>query len=76
MSDMFKLNGGDIAKGLVIAVLGAVFATVAQWLNMPGFDFATFQWEELAKIAGSTALLYLTKNFLSTSDGKVLGSIG
>ena len=74
-SEIFRLGQRDFVKGIVVAVLGAVLATLAQWVNAPGFDFATFQWGEILKIATSAAIFYLSKNFLSTSDDKVLGKI-
>ena len=74
-SEIFRLGQRDFVKGIVVAVLGAVLATLAQWVNAPGFDFATFQWGEILKIATSAAIIYLSKNFLSTSDDKVLGKI-
>ena len=63
-SEIFRLGQRDFVKGIVVAVLGAVLATLAQWVNAPGFDFATFQWGEILKIATSAAIIYLSKNFL------------
>ena len=75
-SVLFKLDSNDFVKGLIVAVLGAVFATLAQWFNMPGFDLATFDWGELGKIAFMAGFAYLSKNFLSDDRGRVLGGIG
>lgn len=74
-SAFFKLTGSDFFKGLVVAVLGAVFATLAQWFDVPGFDFGTFQWGELLRIGLSAAVAYLAKNLLSTKDGKFMGVV-
>ena len=76
MSGMFTLNSKDFLKGLIVAVMAAVFATLAQWLNAPGFEFTSFNWGELLKIAIAAGTSYLGKNLFSDSDGKVLGSIG
>ncbi len=76
MSSFGKLNFSDLGKGLVVAVLGAVFSVLAQGLNAPGFDFATFDWGEVLKLAISTAFAYLVKNVLSDENGKVFGKIG
>lgn len=73
-SAFLNLKGNDFAKGLVVAVLAAIFATLAQWFNAPGFDFATFQWDELAKIAAGAAIAYLSKNLFS-HEGKFVGKI-
>jgi hypothetical protein len=75
-SAFLKLKSNDIVRGGVVAVLAAVFATLAQWFNAPGFDFASFQWDELAKVAIGAFIAYIGKNWISTPDGKVLGSIG
>lgn len=76
MSDMLKLDTKDFIKGLAVAVLAAVFTTLAQWLNAPGFDFATFNWSELLKISIAATAAYLGKNLLSDDKGKIMGSIG
>lgn len=76
MSNLFTLNSKDFVKGLTVAVLAAVFTTVAQWLNAPGFDFATFDWGELGKVAAAATMAYLAKNFFSDKDGRVLGRLG
>ena len=73
MSSFFHLNSADFAKAGVVFVLASVFATLAQWFNTPGFDFATFQWDELFKVAFMAALTYLSKNLLSTKDGRFGG---
>ena len=74
-SFLFKLDGNDLLKGLIVAVLGAVFATLAQWFNMPGFDLATFDWTELFKVGFLAGFAYLSKNFLSDDRGRVLGAV-
>lgn len=75
-SELFTLNVKDLTRGLVVAVLGGVFAALSQVLNVPGFDFATFQWAEIGRIAIISAIGYLAKNLLSDESGKVLGGIG
>jgi hypothetical protein len=75
-SAFFKWSSNDLLRGLVVAVLGAIFAWLAQAFNAPGFDFATFQWDELLKVAFGAFVAYMSKNLLSTSDGKVFGKIG
>lgn len=72
----FKLTRNDFVKGAVVAVLGAVAATIAQALNAPGFDFYTFQWGEVARVAEGAFFAYMAKNLLSTQDGKFMGVVG
>lgn len=72
-SDLFKLNITDLAKGLLVAVLAAVVTTLGHALNAPGFDFATYDWSTLMSVAMTAALAYLSKNFLSDSNGKFGG---
>ena len=76
MSKLFSLNSSDYAKGLVVAVLAAVFAYLSSLLSNPNFDLMTVDWGSLMKVAITAGIAYLGKNFFSTSDGKVLGKIG
>lgn len=73
MSDIFKLASNDFIKGAIVAVLAAVATWLAQALNAPGFDFATFSWVEGGRIAIIAFLAYIGKNFATDSEGKVLG---
>lgn len=72
-SKLFTLNVRDFLRGLVVAILASVFAWVLQVLNAPGFDWATINWAELARIALSSCIGYLMKNYISNSRGEVLG---
>lgn len=73
MSQFFKLNNQDFIKGGVVFVLAAIFAWLAQILNAPGFDFGSFNWEELGRIAFGATAAYLSKNLLTAENGKVGG---
>ena len=64
----------DIGKGLIVAILAAIVASLSAALNISGFDFATFDWGNLAKIGFTAGISYLVKNFFS-ADGKFLGAI-
>lgn len=75
-SNFLKLNIQDLSRGLVVAVLAAIFTSLALMLNSPDFSFATFEYGEVLRIAIITALSYLSKNLLSDESGKVLGKIG
>lgn len=75
-SNMFRLNSHDFVKGIVVAVLAAVVTFLGNALNAPGFDFAAFDWSTLLTVAMTAALAYLSKNFLTDTDGKVGGYFG
>jgi hypothetical protein len=73
---MFSLNLTDVAKGLVVAVLAVVFGALQQAVTAHGLDVTSYDWASIAQVAGTAALAYLSKNFFSDSNGKVLGAIG
>lgn len=75
MSKFLSLNQQDFIKGLIVFVLAASFTWLAQTFDAPGFDFATFRWDELFRIASVAAMSYIGKNLLSDSNGKVLGMV-
>ena len=70
-SQLFKLNAKDFGKGLLIAVLTAVFASAAQLLQVSGLNL---DWWQLLSVAVSAGVAYISKNFLTSEDGKILGS--
>ena len=76
MSDLFRLGKSDLVRGLIVAVLSAVFLSASQMLQAPNFNFATIDWQQILNVAGATFMAYISKNFLSDSSGKVLGKIG
>lgn len=75
-SKLWGLNGSDLVKGLVIAVFAPVIATLGNAMQIPGFDFATFDWGTLLSIGITAGLTYLMKNFASDDQGKFFGAIG
>ena len=75
-SEFLRINFKDISKGLVIAVLAAIFASMAEIMQSPDFSMATFNYDAVIKIAVITSLSYLSKNLISDKDGRVLGAIG
>ena len=72
-SDLFRLNINDLVKGLVVAVLAAVVTALANAMNLPGFDYTTFDWGTLLSVAVTAGLAYISKNFLSDKQGKIGG---
>jgi len=79
-SPTFNLNAKDVAKGLVTAVIVAVLVSIYQIVSAPNFDLFTLNWSQLAQVSINSAVAalfgYLFKNFISDSQGKVLGKIG
>lgn len=73
MSDLFKLNSSDFLKSLIVAVLAAVLTALANAFNTPGFDFVTYDWSTLVTVALTAGASYLSKNLLTTADGKFGG---
>lgn len=79
-SGIFKLDLKDVAKGAVTALLAGFTLPILAMVQTPGFDIFAANWHQVGVIAinGAVAgfVAYIVKNFFSTSDGKVLGSIG
>ena len=79
-SELFKLNQNDFIKGAINAVFGGVAVAIGAVVLSSGFDVFQADWVAIAKIAVNAGLGafagYLSKNFLSDSQGRVLGRIG
>lgn len=75
-SQMFKLNLSDLAKGAVVALIGAILMALEQALTAHGLDLASYDWGSILNMGIVAGVGYLTKNFMSDSQGKVLGKIG
>lgn len=73
-SKLFRVNFGDVGRGIVVAVFAAVLAKLAAVVNVPGFSFASYDWTSLIGVAVSACVGYLSKNFFTDSSGTVLGS--
>ena len=71
MSDLFKLNLKDLAKGLVMAVIGAVISYFAS----PTLDLAAIDWNYIVKVALTVGISYLAKNLATDEQGRFLGKI-
>lgn len=72
-SSLFKLNSADFIKGLAVAVVTPVLAALLHAMQIPGFDFVTFNWSSLLAIGLSAGLGYLTKNLFTDNNGAILG---
>ena len=77
MSNLFKLNVGDLGRGAVTALLAGVVWSVASVFTQSGFDIFSADWKTIinsALNAGMAAFVgYLSKNLLTDSEGKLLG---
>ena len=73
MSSIFKLSAQDLLKGLVVAVLSAIFATLLETIKAGGL---VLNRESLLFIAGAaitSALGYLSKQLATDENGKLGG---
>lgn len=71
MSNIFSLNIRDVAKGVITAVLAGVLTFIYAALQ----SGTAIDWQQVLTIAVTAGLSYIIKNFLSDSNGKVLGRI-
>jgi hypothetical protein len=74
-SAFLRLNVHDVVKGLSLAVIIVVVGAIQQMLTAHGLDFASYDWGGILDLAWKAAIAYLAKNFLSDSNGLVLGKI-
>ena len=65
MSTFLKLNVHDLAKGLVVVVIGAILASLQQALTAHGLDVTAYDWKMIVEFAIGTGVAYLSKNLLS-----------
>ncbi len=72
-SKIFRINIGDVGRGIVVAVFAAVLAKLAAVVNVPGFQFASFDYTSLIGVAISACVGYLSKNFFTSEQGNLLG---
>ena len=70
-SAFLKLNTRDFTRGLVVAILGAVFAYVSTILE----GNVAVDWGYLLKVAATAGAAYLSKNLMTSEDGKILGKL-
>jgi hypothetical protein len=76
MKPMFTLGAADFAKGVALAVIVAVLGAIEQALTAHGFELAAYDWASILNATFTAFVGYMTKNFLSDSQGKVGGAIG
>jgi hypothetical protein len=75
MSDLLKLNWRDLLKGLVTAILSGVIAYLYDAVSTGNLQLTTEALQKVGFVALLAGLGYLSKNLLTASDGKILGSL-
>ena len=75
MSGFLKINFKDLANGVTIVVLGVIFGSLQQALETKGLNVMEYDWAGIITLSVEAAMLYLSKKFLTTEDGKLLGRI-
>ena len=72
-SKLFRVNLGDLGRGLFVAVLSTVFLVFGTALNEENFSFASFDYAGLIQVAMASGMGYIVKNFITNSEGTILG---
>jgi hypothetical protein len=71
MSDFLKLNGKDLFKGMLVAVLAIITSSLSVILDAGALPTAQ-EWLSIAKVAGTAAISYLLKNLFTNSSDQLL----
>jgi hypothetical protein len=71
MSDFLKLNGKDLFKGMLVAVLAIITSSLSVILDAGALPTAQ-EWLGIAKVAGTAAVSYLLKNMFTNSNDQLL----
>jgi len=66
-SELYSLDLKDIAKGLIIAIGGAVVTTIQTSLQAGSLNF---NWKLIGTVALSAGIAYLSKNFFTPASLK------
>lgn len=70
---LFQLAKGDFVKGLIMAMLTSLATAIYQQLTSSAAHLPTgAELLVMLKAAGTVGGIYLTKNFLTSSDDKFL----
>lgn len=70
-SAFLTLKSRDFWKGLIMAILTAIL-TASYQLFSTSTDFKTMNWQFIGVSAGAAFIGYITKNFLTNSNGQIL----
>jgi hypothetical protein len=70
-SKFLEINGRDLIKGLIVAVLATVISSLATIIEAGQLP-TTEQWKNIGMMAAGAGLTYFLKNFLTNSEDKFL----
>ena len=68
-SNLFKLNIQDVIKGITTAIIASVLIFIYNALT----SNTSIDWHQVLKVAMSSGLGYVLKNFFSDQEGNLLG---
>jgi hypothetical protein len=71
MSEFLKLNGKDLFKGILVAVLAIITSSLSVILDAGALPTMA-EWLNIAKVAGTAAISYLLKNLFTNSSDQLL----
>jgi len=77
MSTLFTLEQKDFAKGLITAIFASALAVLFSLVQQPDFSLFSADWGQVfanvLNVCSITFISYLAKNFLTDSQGNLLG---
>ena len=75
MSGLFRVSFHDLLKGLVVAVFSTVITTVIAMIQQGGLVLRDDSVQMILSVAVVSALSYLSKQFVTDDDGKIMGKL-
>jgi len=72
MSNFLKINLGDLLKGLLVAVIGAILTAAYEAINAGTIQFTWVFWQPILYTGLAAGMAYLIKNLFTNSSGDVL----
>ena len=71
-SNFFSLNWLDLAKGLLVAVIGAILTGIYEAITAGALTWTWAFFQPIVLTGVAAGIAYLIKNFLSNSSGEPL----
>lgn len=71
-SGFLNLNWTDLAKGLLVAVIGAILTAVYQAIEAGTLAWTWAFWQPIVLAGLGAGIAYLIKNFFTNSQDEVL----